>query len=148
MSSFVTPISIGSRLNFSYSPTELQWTCLKNRHNGGHMGSREWGRPTDSCPKGLGFESRQERRENFLLQGQLSVLTLISVPVPPRVTAVARKKSRSFSQKCRLQVTAINAYNLSMWLRIKWHCKLVHDWMVYTELAPRRQQFHVAPAKN
>ena len=28
-------------------------------------------------------ESRQERRENFLLQGQLSVLTLIWVSVPP-----------------------------------------------------------------
>ena len=26
---------------------------------------------------------RKERRENFLLQGQLSVLTLISVSVPP-----------------------------------------------------------------
>ena len=30
--------------------------------------------------------------ENFLLQGRLSVLTLISVSVPPRVTTVARKK--------------------------------------------------------
>ena len=29
------------------------------------------------------FESLQERRENFLLQGRLSVLTLISVSVPP-----------------------------------------------------------------
>ena len=34
-------------------------------------------------PKGRGFESLLERRENFLLQGQLSVLTLISVSVPP-----------------------------------------------------------------
>ena len=39
--------------------------------------------------KDRGFESLQERRENFLLQGQLSVLTLISVS--PRVTAVAVK---------------------------------------------------------
>ena len=30
-----------------------------------------------------GFESLLERRENFLLQGRLSVLTLISVSVPP-----------------------------------------------------------------
>ena len=29
------------------------------------------------------FESRQEQWENFLFQGQLSVLTLISVSVPP-----------------------------------------------------------------
>ena len=41
--------------------------------------------------KGGGIESLQERRENFPLKGQLSVLTLISVSVPPRVTAVARK---------------------------------------------------------
>ena len=39
----------------------------------------------DSWSKGRGFESLQERRENFLLQGQLSVLTLISVSVPPPV---------------------------------------------------------------
>ena len=30
-----------------------------------------------------GFESLLERRENFLLQGRLSVLILISVSVPP-----------------------------------------------------------------
>ena len=30
-----------------------------------------------------GFESPQERRENYFLQGQLSVLILISVSVPP-----------------------------------------------------------------
>ena len=33
--------------------------------------------------KGHGFKSLQERWENFLLQGQLSVLTLILVYVPP-----------------------------------------------------------------
>ena len=33
--------------------------------------------------KGRGFESLKERRENFPLKGQLSVLTLISVSVPP-----------------------------------------------------------------
>ena len=41
---------------------------------------------TDSWSKGLGFESRHERRENLvLLQCQLSVLTFISVSVPPPV---------------------------------------------------------------
>ena len=35
-----------------------------------------------------------------------TVLTLISDPFHPRVTTVARKKSRSFCQKCRWQVTA------------------------------------------
>ena len=34
--------------------------------------------------KGRGFESLQERQENFLLQGRLSVLTciLVSIPTP------------------------------------------------------------------
>ena len=33
-----------------------------------------------------------------------------------------------------------------MWLWVNWHCKLVHTCMVYTELAPRWQQCHMAPA--
>ena len=33
-------------------------------------------------------------------------------PFHPRVTTVARKKSRSFCQKCRWQVTAKHAYTL------------------------------------
>ena len=37
-------------------------------------------RATDLLSKGRGFESR---RPNFLLQGHLSVLTLVSVSVPP-----------------------------------------------------------------
>ena len=42
-------------------------------------------------------------------------------PFLPRVTAVARKRSRSFCQKCRWQVTAKHAYTLRMWLCMKWH---------------------------
>ena len=38
-----------------------------------------------------------------------------------RVTAVARKRSWSFCQKCRWQVTAKHAYTLCMWLCMKWH---------------------------
>ena len=40
-------------------------------------------RAPDLWLKDRGFESLLERRENFLLQGRLSVLTLISVSVPP-----------------------------------------------------------------
>ena len=43
-----------------------------------------WTGQLDSWSIGPGFESRQERRDNFLLQSQLSVLTLISVSVPPQ----------------------------------------------------------------
>ena len=40
-------------------------------------------RAPDLWSKGRGFESLLGRRENFLFQGQLSMLTLISVSVPP-----------------------------------------------------------------
>ena len=40
-------------------------------------------------------------------------------PFHPRVTAVARKKSRSFCQKCMWEVTAKHAYTLRMWLCMK-----------------------------
>ena len=40
-------------------------------------------RAPDLRSKGCEFESRQERRENFLLQSQLCVLTLYSVSVTP-----------------------------------------------------------------
>ena len=46
----------------------------------------------------------------------------------PRVTC---KRSQSFCQKCRWQVTAKHTYTLPMWLSVKWQCKLVHGWMVY-----------------
>ena len=46
----------------------------------------------------------------FLLQSQLCVLTLIRCPFHPLVTAVARKRLRSFCQKCRWQVTPKHAY--------------------------------------
>ena len=55
-------------------------------------------------------EEEEERRENFLLQSQLCVLTLIRCPFHPRITAVARKRPLSFSQKGRWQVTPKHAY--------------------------------------
>ena len=73
-------------------------------------------RAPDSWFKGRGFKSLQERRENFVLQGQLSVLTLISVSVPP--PRYRSKRSRSFCQKCRWLVTAEHTYTLRMWLCI------------------------------
>ena len=58
------------------------------------MGSRDslLVRAPDSWSKGCKFESRQEQQENFLLQSQLCVLTLIWCPFHPCVTAVARKR--------------------------------------------------------
>ena len=102
-------------------------------------------RASDSWSKGPGFESRQERRENFLLQGQLSVLTLyFGIRSTPPVTAVARKRSRSFCQMCWWQNTVTGT--LPRWLWMKQHRKLVHGCTVYTEHVSKWQQFHVAPA--
>ena len=83
----------------------------------------------------------------FLLQGHVSVLTLIPVSVPPRCCAVACKISQSFCQKCRWQVTTKHTCTLPMLLWMKWHSKLVHSCMVYTELVSRWQQFYVAPSR-
>ena len=49
---------------------------------------------------------------NLLLQSQLCVLTPSRCPFHSRVTAVARKRPRSFCQKCRWQVTPKHAYTL------------------------------------
>ena len=85
-------------------------------------------RAPDLWLKGCGFKSLQEQRENVLLQGRLSVLTLnlISVSqlsVPPPLVAAACKRSRSFCRKCRWQVTltAKHAYTLRMLLGMKWN---------------------------
>ena len=60
----------------------------------------------------------------------------------PHVTAVAHKRSWSFCQKCRWQVTAKHACTLRMWLCMKWHGACLYG----VHNVPRWQQFHVAPA--
>ena len=82
---------VGSRLRKRQAGKEMEekvlmlgWLVLhqqRSRILGSGDGSVV--RAPDSWLKGRGFESLLERRENFLLQGQLSVLTLISVSVPP-----------------------------------------------------------------
>ena len=57
-------------------------------------------RATDQSSKNSGFESRQEQRENCLLQGELGAESYFGIR-STRVTAVASKRSRSFCQKCR-----------------------------------------------
>ena len=48
----------------------------------------------------------------FSSPGSTFCADLFRYPFHPRVTTVARKKSRSFCQKCRWQVTAKHAYTL------------------------------------
>ena len=78
-------------------------------------------RAPDSWSEGCGFRSPQELWKNFLLLGQFSVLTLIMVSLPPRVTAVAHKRPWSFCKKYRWHVTAKHTFTLRMWLCMKWH---------------------------
>ena len=48
----------------------------------------------------------------ILFSSQLCVLTLLRCPFHPRVTAMARKRPRSYCQKGRWQVTPKHAYTL------------------------------------
>ena len=100
------------QLTFSSRPLTAAcltaWTVLYNRESGSWDSSLV--RAPDSRWTGCEFESRQERRENFLLQSQLCVLTLIRCPFHPRVTAVARKRLRPFCKKSRWHVTPKHAY--------------------------------------
>ena len=95
----------------------------------------------------------QERWENFLLQVQLSGLTLILVEFSsPGPTFWAYSYFGSHSTFVLPQQHVKDPSHsakraggrLQLWM--KWHCKLMHGRMVYTELVPRRQQFHMAPA--
>ena len=76
-------------------------------------------RALHSLSEGCKFESQQEWRENFLLQSQLCVLTLIRCPFHPHITALACKRPRSFCQKCSWQVTSKHVYTLDP-LKSEW----------------------------
>ena len=62
-------------------------------------------------------------------------------PFHPRVSTVAHKRSQSFCQKCRWQVTTKHTHLTYVALHLTW-CMVV--WC--TQNMPRWQQFHVAPA--
>ena len=62
---------------------------------------------------------QQERRENFLLQSELCVLTLIPCLFHHCVTAVACKRPWSLCQKCRWQITPKHTHNLDQ-TKSKW----------------------------
>ena len=67
-------------------------------------GNRTTRRPPDHC--------KQMRSVGSAPQSQLCVLTLTRCPFHPRVTTVARKRPRSFSQKCRWKIRDKHAYTL------------------------------------
>ena len=116
-----------------YAREEIQWRAVRWGHvHAWQQGSEDSSVVIAWWSKGRRFESLQEGWKNFLLQGQLSVLTLISMSVPPRVTAVVHKRPRiSFCQKCRWQVTAAK-YARTYVCHFAWS-DMVHGCMVYTE---------------
>ena len=106
---------------------------LEYRHWVHHDGNGDSSvvRAPDSWSKGCGFESLLEQQENCLLRGQLSVLTLISVSVPPPVLPQQHVKDPSHSAKSaggRLQLNTHTPYVCGF----AWS-DTVHGCMVYTE---------------
>ena len=89
----------------------------------------------------------QETMENCFLQGQLSVQTLISVSIPSLCYRNSMQKILAKSAVGKLQLNTQAPYKCG-WLQMKWHCKLVHGCMVYTECMPRWHPFHKAAAIN
>ena len=78
-------------------------------------------RAPDSWSKGRGSNPCWSCRRIFFSRVNFLCWLLFRYPFHPRVTAVARKRPRSFCQKHRWQVTAKHAYTLHMWLCMKWH---------------------------
>ena len=69
---------------------------------------------------------------------------LFPYPFHPHISTLACRRSWSFCQNYRCQVAAKHACTQHMWFQMKWHCKLVHGCMMYTEHVPRWQQLHMA----
>ena len=100
-------------------------------------------RAPDSWLKGSRFESLQDWWGNFLLQGQLPVLTLIFVSVPPlcyrsstlKIPVILPKVQVAGYSRTRIHLMYVVLYEVTRCM-VAW-C---------TQNSPRRQQFHVAPA--
>ena len=82
--------------------------------------------------KGRRLKSLQERWENFLLRGQLSVLTLILLSVPPLCYCSSTWKIPVILPKCRLQLNMLTPYVRGFassdvkWCMVAW-CPRTHD---------------------
>ena len=81
--------------------------------------------------KVLGMSPCRSGKRFFLSRVNFMCRPLFRYPFHTCVTTVTRKRSWSFCQKCRSQVTAKRT--CTIWLRVwrKWDCKLEHGCMVY-----------------
>ena len=103
-------------------------THTNTRRQGCSLGNRDSSvvRALNLWLKGHRFESRQEQQV-FLLQGKFLCWLLSQYPLHVHVTTVAHKRSPSFCQKCRWQVTAKHACTSCMWLCMTWHGAWLHS---------------------
>ena len=107
-----TPIIL-SRLTPSSPHTIREWKLLPTARGAGiaqwlEHRTRDW--------KVAGSNPCWNGGRIFFSRVDFLCWLLFRYPFHPRVTTVARKKSRSFCQKCRWQVTAKHAYTLRMWI--------------------------------
>ena len=92
-------------------------TCLRSiGGGGGGAGIAQWLEHRTRDWKAAGSNPCWNGGRIFFSRVDFLCWLLFRYPFHPRVTTVARKKSRSFCQKCRWQVTAKHAYTLRMWI--------------------------------
>ena len=92
----------------------------QHRHRMG-TGIAQWLEHRTRDQKVMGSNPCRSRVKIFFSRVNFLCWLLFRYPFHPRVTAVTRKRPRSFRQKCGWQVTAEHACTLSMWLCMKRH---------------------------
>ena len=118
-----------AEVNFNVVPrTTSAMTKVGQMKDETHLLRLTWGggdssvvRALDSWLKVAGSNPCWNSGRIFFSRVDFLCWLLFRYPFHPRVTTVARKRSRSFCQKCRWQVTAKHAHTLRMWLCMKWH---------------------------
>ena len=108
-------------LHYGFATMALQVNILWWRFAWTGAGIAQWLECWTCDWKVAGSNPCRSSRRIFFSRVDFLCWLLFQYPFHPRVTAVAHKRSRSFCQKCRWQVTAKHAYTLHMWLCMKWH---------------------------
>ena len=109
------------RLVFTMDCLTARWTLTITHRCMILHGIAQWLKRRIHDCKVAGSNPCWSGRKIFFSRVDFLCWLLFRYPFHPCVTAVARKRSRSFCQKCRWQVTAKHTYTLCMWLCIKWH---------------------------
>ena len=113
---------MGSMLCQDHATTRTYGQKLEKRENQCYVPS-ELGMGIARDWKVVGSNPCRSGRRIFFSSVDFLCWLLFRYPFHPLVTAVACKKSQSFCQKCRWQVTTKHAYTWHMWLCMK--CMLV-----------------------